>query len=136
MFYTGLCFGTNDLEKSGIFYDAIFKTINVVRHQTTDNEIGYGFSGQKECFWIIKPFNKENATNGNGSQMIITANSKEQVDLFYSTAIEFGGFDEGKPGLRDHTPNYYGAYIRDLDGNKIHIYIILQNKYEEKIINY
>ena len=36
-----------------------------------------------------------------------------------------GGLDEGEPGLRDHTPNYYGAYIRDLDGNKIHIYTIL-----------
>ena len=64
--------------------------------------------------------------------MIITANSKEYVDLFYSTALEFGGLDEGKPGLRDHTPNYYGAYIRDLDGNKIHIYTILQNNMKKK----
>ena len=59
------------------------------------------------------------------SQMIITANSKEEVDLFYATALKAGGHDEGAPGLRDHTPNYYGAYIKDLDGNKIHIYKIL-----------
>ena len=125
MFYSGLCFGTDDLEKSGDFYDKVFKTIGVIRHQTTDNEIGYGKNGEDECFWIIKPFNKKKATQGNGTQMIITAETKEHVDLFYDTAINSGGLDEGEPGLRDHTPNYYGAYIRDLDGNKIHIYTIL-----------
>mgnify|MGYP000608721447 CR=1 FL=1 len=118
-------FGTDDLEKSGVFYDKVFKTIGVVRHQTTQNEVGYGKNGEDECFWIIKPFNEKNATHGNGTQMIITAETKEQVDLFYKTAINSGGLDEGGPGLRDHTPNYYGAYIRDLDGNKIHIYTIL-----------
>ena len=125
MFYSGICFGTNDLDKAGKFYDLVFKTINVVRCQTTDNEIGYGSSIDEECFWIIKPFNKEPATRGNGSQMIITANSKNEVDLFDAAALKAGGYDEGAPGLRDHTPNYYGAYIKDLDGNKIHIYKIL-----------
>ena len=42
-----------------------------------------------------------------------------------AAALKAGGYDEGAPGLRDHTPNYYGAYIKDLDGNKIHIYKIL-----------
>ena len=65
MFYSGICFGTNDLDKAGKFYDLVFKTINVVRCQTTDNEIGYGSSIDEECFWIIKPFNKEPATRGN-----------------------------------------------------------------------
>ena len=100
MFYSGICFGTNDLDKAGKFYDLVFKTINVVRCQTTDNEIGYGSSIDEECFWIIKPFNKEPATRGNGSQMIITANSKNEVDLFYAAALKAGGYDEGAPGLR------------------------------------
>ena len=125
MFYSGICFGTNNLDKAGKFYDVVFKTIHVVRCQTTDNEIGYGSSREEECFWIIKPFNKERATRGNGSQMIITANSKDQVDLFYKTALQEGGQCDGPPGLRDHTPNYYGAYVKDLDGNKIHIYKII-----------
>ena len=54
MFYSGLCFGTDDLEKSGDFYDKVFKTIGVIRHQTTENEVGYGKNGEDECFWIIK----------------------------------------------------------------------------------
>ena len=113
-----------DLFQTEVFLQS-FKTVNVIRCQTTDNEIGYGYSIDEECFWVIKPFNKEPATRGNGSQLIITANSKEEVDLFYATALKAGGHDEGAPGLRDHTPNYYGAYIKDLDGNKIHIYKIL-----------
>ena len=58
MFYSGLCFGTDDLEKSGDFYDKVFKTIGVIRHQTTDNEVGYGKNLINECFLI---FNKKNA---------------------------------------------------------------------------
>ena len=80
MFYSGICFGTNNLEEAGFFYDVVFKTIKVIRCQTTDNEIGYGYSLDQECFWLIKPYNKEPATRGNGSQMIITAKSKEEVD--------------------------------------------------------
>ena len=116
MFYSGICYGTNNLEEAGKFYDAVFKTINVVRCQTTNNEIGYGYSLDQECFWVIKPFDQKPATRGNGSQMIITAKSKEEVDLFYATALKAGGYDDGAPGLRDHTPNYYGAYIKDQIG--------------------
>jgi len=58
-FFSGVCFGTNNLEEAGKFYDFVFKSINVMRCQTTDNEIGYGYSIEEECFWVIKPFNKE-----------------------------------------------------------------------------
>ena len=54
MFYSGVCFGTNNLEEAGKFYDVVFKSINVVRCQTTENEIGYGSSIEEECFWVIK----------------------------------------------------------------------------------
>ena len=125
MFYSGICYGTNNLEEACKFYDTVFKTINVVRCQTTGNEIGYEYSLDQECFWVVKPFDQKPATWGNGSQMIITAKSKDEVDLFYATALKAWGYDDGAPGLRDHTPNYYGAYIKDLDGNKIHIFKIL-----------
>ena len=72
MFYSGICYGTNNLEEAGKFYDAVFKIINVVRCQTNSYEIGYGYSLDQECFWVIKPFDQKPATRGNGSQMIIT----------------------------------------------------------------
>ncbi len=53
MFYSGICFGTNDLDKAGKFYDVVFKTINVVRCQTTDNEIGYGSQLMKSVFGLL-----------------------------------------------------------------------------------
>jgi predicted lactoylglutathione lyase len=47
--------------------------------------------------------------------------SKKAVDEAYAAAISAGAEDEGAPGLRPNFgPNYYGAYFRDLDGNKIH----------------
>jgi catechol 2,3-dioxygenase-like lactoylglutathione lyase family enzyme len=41
------------------------------------------------------------------------------VDAFYEAAIAAGGTDNGAPGVRPTLPNYYAAYVRDLDGNNI-----------------
>ena len=44
----------------------------------------------------------------------------KQYDVFYESAIANGGIDEGAPGIREnYTANYHGAFVRDLDGNKI-----------------
>ncbi|GIS75618.1 MAG: hypothetical protein CM1200mP12_13370 [Gammaproteobacteria bacterium] len=47
----------------------------------------------------------------------ITLDSTEEVDAMYAKAIELGASDEGEPGQR--VPTFYGAYVRDLDGNKL-----------------
>ena len=61
-----------------------------------------------------------NATAGNGSTVAFDAPSRAAVDAFHAAALEGGGTDEGAPGLRLlYHPNYYGAYVRDLDGNKL-----------------
>jgi predicted lactoylglutathione lyase len=50
----------------------------------------------------------------------LAAPRRSVVDACYAAAIEQGGTDEGRPGLRPHYhPHYYGAYFRDPDGNKI-----------------
>ena len=51
----------------------------------------------------------------------------DTVDSFYKVAIDNGGTDEGAPGPRDYAPGYYGAYCRDRDGNKLHIYTMLKS---------
>ena len=52
--------------------------------------------------------------------LAVSAESRAQVDQVHAAALAAGGRDEGKPGLRTHYhPNYYGAYIRDPDGNKV-----------------
>ena len=110
--------GTNDLEKSSKFYDAILFHLGLKRVTITERYIGYGFSEDDGAkFYITKPHNKETATVGNGTMVALSAETKEAVDKFHSVALENGAVNEGEPGLRSDG-NYYG-YIRDLDGNKI-----------------
>ena len=56
----------------------------------------------------------------NGITVGLEAENRSAVDAAYAAAIKAGGKDEGAPGIRKHYhPNYYGAYVRDLDGNKV-----------------
>ena len=110
--------GTNDLEKSSKFYDAILAHLKMKRVTVTERYIGYGFSEDDGAkFYITKPHNKENANAGNGTMVALSAESKEAVNKFHVTALEIGAVDEGAPGERSDG-NYY-AYVRDPDGNKI-----------------
>ena len=111
--------GTNDLEKSSKFYDAVLVHLDLKKITITERYIGYGHSSDDNLvkFYITKPLNKETATFGNGTMVALSAYTKEAVDKFYTTALKNGATDEGKPGARSDG-NYYG-YIRDLDGNKI-----------------
>ena len=111
--------GTNDLKKASKFYDAVLAHLDLKKVTITERYIGYGHSSDDTNvkFYITKPHNKEAATFGNGTMVALLADTKEAVDKFYTTALENGATDEGKPGVRSDG-NYYG-YIRDLDGNKI-----------------
>ena len=111
--------GTNDLEKSSKFYDAVLFHLGMKRVTITERYIGYGHSNEDSGvkFYITKPHNKENANAGNGTMVALSAETKEAVDKFHKTALENGATDEGSPGPRSDG-NYYG-YIRDHDGNKI-----------------
>ena len=61
------------------------------------------------------------ASHGNGWMVAFTAPSRAAVDAAYAAAIAFGGTDEGPPGLRPKcAADYYGAYVRDPEGNKLH----------------
>ena len=111
--------GTNDLEKSIKFYDAIFVHLGIKKIATTEKYVGYGHANEPHevKFYITKPYNKKPATIGNGTMIALLAETKEAVDKFHATAIENGAVDEGSPGIRTDG-NYYG-YVRDPDGNKI-----------------
>ncbi len=72
-------------------------------------------------FAIFIPYDGEEASVGNGSMTGFLMNSEEEVDDIYAKAISLGATDTGEPGRR--TKNFYGAYVRDLDGNKLVFYI-------------
>lgn len=116
--------GSNDLNRSRLFYDACLSPLGIMCHVVHDDEIGYGPasvpSTVRQChLWIVKPFLKLPATWGNGTLLALAASTRESVDRFYVAAIAHGGMDEGVPGLRPYHADFYAAYVRDPDGNKI-----------------
>jgi len=118
--------GTNDLNKSIKFYDALLEMIDLKRIVTKKKYAGYSSKEKTEDieFYITNPINKEKATYGNGTQISFVVNSKETVDKFYNLGIKLGGKDEGAPGIR--SGDYY-CYIRDLDKNKICAFTKINN---------
>lgn len=65
-------------------------------------------------------FDGQLATPGNGQMVALLAASRAAVDRAHATALANGGRCEGPPGLRPHYhADYYGAYFRDPDGNKL-----------------
>ncbi len=118
---SGVCIGTNDLAAAGEFYDGVLATIGMKRHVSADHEIGYCGADGKVSVWLVVPFNQETATFGNGTQFMFDAENIKQIQEFHTAALRLGGTDEGAPGPRDYAPEYYGAYCRDHDGNKLHV---------------
>jgi len=122
---SGACIGSNNLSEAKKFYDNVLSTLGMACHVSLDHELGYGPIAGEPNFWVVNPYNEKEATIGNGSQIMFDTDDQKTVHAFYDMAIKMGGVDEGAPGPRDYAPNYYGAYVRDLDGNKIHISIKL-----------
>jgi len=108
--------GTNDLEKAKTLFDAVLGELGGQRTMSGDRMQGYGGGGSPVMFAVCKPFDEKPANVGNGVMIALLAPSREAVDKTHAKALACGGKDEGAPGLRGDT--FYGAYFRDLDGNK------------------
>lgn len=67
---------------------------------------------------VCEPANGDQANCGNGNMIAIPAGSKEAVDVYYHRAVELGATCDGEPGQRI-PDQFYGAYVRDPDGNKM-----------------
>lgn len=116
--------GTNDLARAVSFYDELFAEMGVTRMMQF-GERGYGWAAamDKPMLCIMKPYDGQPATVGNGVMAGIAADSRDQVDQIYKKAIELGASDEGPPGLRaEGGDGFYAAYFRDLDGNKLDVF--------------
>ena len=125
--FSFITIGTNDLFKSGKFYDEILKPLDIIKVLTTNRYIGYAKKNNLDFihrgkldlieFYLMSPFNQKKANNGNGTMITFKAKTNEKVNEFHQIALNNGGANEGLPGPRDG--QHYYAYIRDFDGNKI-----------------
>jgi predicted lactoylglutathione lyase len=112
--------GTNDMEKSAAFYDALLAELGAKRAMEMDSFIAWGTSAEQPMLSIIKPFDGQAATAGNGVMVALAADSPATVDRVYNKAIALGAKCEGPAGPR--SPTYYAGYFRDPDGNKLDVF--------------
>jgi len=115
--------GTSKLTRALKFYDAALAPLGIKRRHTFKIAASYApadYSGRNDPFWVVRPYDEQPASAGNGVTVAFDAATRAAVDAFHQAALAAGGSDEGPPGLREHYhPDYYGAYARDPDGNKI-----------------
>jgi catechol 2,3-dioxygenase-like lactoylglutathione lyase family enzyme len=111
--------GSNDLQRSKRFYDALFNAIGARPGRTDEKGISYLHDGA--LFMVRPPLNGEPATHGNGSTIGFRLDSPEQVKAWHDAGVAAGGTSiEDPPGRRQGSFGpLYLAYLRDPDGNKL-----------------
>lgn len=112
--------GTNDLPRAAAFYDTLLAEIGAKRLMEFPSGIAWGCSMQQCSLAIMKPYDGQPATVGNGVMAAIVVDSREKVDRVYKKAMELGAKDEGPNGPRGD--GFYAGYFRDLDGNKLNVF--------------
>lgn len=120
--FSHVTIGCQDLERACAFYDAVLAPLGIER--LSRKYPGWGAwqrPGEAATLWVGRPYDGLPASRGNGAMTAFAAPTRAAVDAAHTAALAAGGTDEGPPGVRaNYAPDYYGAYVRDLDGNKLH----------------
>ncbi len=112
--------GSNDLDRSRAFYDAVLPLFG--------GRVDVDYPGFATCYglpggmrvWLARPHDGKAAIPGNGSMLGFGCASSAEVDAAHAAALANGGSSEGDPGPRpNYGPEFYGGYVRDPDGNKM-----------------
>ena len=115
--------GTDDIDRARAFYDDLLGGIGARRvMEFPENGFTmYGTGARAPGLAVTRPYNGGAAQPGNGAMVALVMDSRDKVDRLHARALELGGSDEGAPGVRgpDGERAFYGAYFRDLDGNKL-----------------
>jgi catechol 2,3-dioxygenase-like lactoylglutathione lyase family enzyme len=122
--FSHVMIGSNDIERSKRFYDAVLGTLGAgepLRNQAPSGHTRLFYRHDGSTFCVTEPIDGEQATSANGGTIGFKCNSPEQVRAFHDTAIAHGGTSiEDPPGLRDSNLGaMHLAYVRDPDGNKL-----------------
>jgi predicted lactoylglutathione lyase len=110
--------GVKDMAKAKEFYSSLLADLDAQVLIDMDRIAMIGRSMQEPMIAVCIPFDEQDPHPGNGNMVAFPAGSKENVDKLHAKALELGGSCEGEPGQR--IPDmFYGAYVRDPDGNKL-----------------
>ena len=125
--FSHVCVGCSDLERAAAFYDSLLAPLGLRRRVVLADggpaaACWVGESVGLPRFYVYRPFNEAAASAGNGSMVAFLASSTAAVQEAHAAGLAAGGCNEGAPGPRPrYGEGYYGAYLRDLDHNKIHL---------------
>ena len=109
--------GVKDIAKAEQFYTSVLGELGAKLVMGMDRIKLFGTGPGAPMFGVCLPHDEKPASAGNGTMVAISCDSTAKVDAAYKKARDLGAADEGAPGQRG--PGFYGAYIRDLDGNKV-----------------
>lgn len=113
--------GTNDVPRAKSFYDPVMACIGYREMSSSKGHVAYARGEEQPPYlYVLRPYDREPAAPGNGWHCAFMVDDRATVRAFHETALANGGSDEGAPGPRpQYGPTYYGAYVRDPDGNKL-----------------
>ena len=109
--------GVKDIAKAEQFYTSVLGELGAKLVMGMDRIKLFGTGPGAPMFGVCLPHDEKPASAGNGTMVAVSCDSTAKVDAAYKKARDLGAADEGAPGQRG--PGFYGAYIRDLDGNKV-----------------
>lgn len=110
--------GVKDMGRAKAFYADLLSEMGASVLMDMERIALIGRSMQEPMIAVCIPFDEQAPAPGNGNMIAIPAGSKANVDALHAKALSLGASCEGEPGQR--LPDvFYGAYVRDLDGNKL-----------------
>jgi len=122
--FSHIMVGTNNIEQSKRFYDAVLKTLGAsepIRNTAPSGHTRLFYRNEGSTFCVSEPINGDDASCANGGTIGFKCSSPEQVQAFHDTAVANGGVSiEDPPGLREGAMGaLYLAYVCDPDGHKL-----------------
>ena len=118
--------GTDDIPRAAEFYDELMAVIGAGRVFEGKNFVAWGSGMNRPGLSVITPYDGKSASVGNGTMVALAVDTPEKVHAVHAKALELGGANEGDPGPRQG--NFYAAYFRDLDGNKLNAFCMVEEQ--------
>ncbi len=110
--------GVSDMERAKTFYTELLSDVGASKLMDMDRIAFFGKDMASPMLAVCIPYDEQDNHPGNGNMVAINPGSKEACEKIYNKAIELGASCDGEPGQR--IPDmFYGAYVRDPDGNKL-----------------
>ena len=114
--------GVSDMEKAKQFYCDLFADRGAKVQIDAGRIAMIGAAPNQPMVAVCTPYDGGAPTPGNGAMIAFPAKEKPEVDALHAKALSLGASDEGAPGQR--VPDrFYGAYVRDPDGNKLCFFV-------------